>query len=77
MRTLLVLMTGCIAVGLAQLVPELPPHWVSVVTLSGASLLAIVALLFSASRQTPLLIGADTRDRHLAPATHACAPSCA
>ena len=54
MRTLLVLLTGCIAVGLAQLVPELPPRWVSVVTLSGASLLAI-ALLFRKS-QTPLLV---------------------
>ena len=54
MRTLLVLLTGCVAVGLAQLVPELPPRWVSVVTLSGASLLAI-ALLFRKS-QTPLLV---------------------
>jgi len=54
MRTLLVLLTGCIAVGLAQLVPELPLRWMSVAVLSSSSLLAL-ALLLRQSR-TPLLL---------------------
>ena len=54
MRTLLVLLTGCVAVGLAQLVPELPLRWMSVAVLSSSSLLAL-ALLLRQSR-TPLLL---------------------
>jgi len=45
MRTVLLLLTGCAAVALAQLVPGLPPRWISIATLATALPLAFCLLL--------------------------------
>ena len=54
MRTLGVLLTGCIATALAQLVPALPPRNTVSVALLAASALALALLV--GKRRTPLLL---------------------